>query len=136
METVEACMRIIWEVQKRTALDFWALENPRGLLRRFLGVPKYAFEQWQFGGNKRKHTDIWGFFNPPTPTVKVFPAELVKNGGRKRAHAADWAKVEYPPEYADYINSLHGDARRAAARAVTPRGFAEAFYRANKLKIK
>ena len=60
MEIVEACMRIIWETQRRTRLDFWALENPRGLLRRFLGIPKFTFEQWQFGGDKVKSTDIWG----------------------------------------------------------------------------
>jgi hypothetical protein len=134
METVEACMRIIWEVRKHTNLQFWALENPRGLLRQFLGIPRYTFEQWQFGGNKRKHTDVWGYFNPPTPTVREFPADLVKNGGRSRAHAADCTRCIYPPEYEAYIRQFHGDDRRAAARAITPEGFAKAFYRANKPK--
>jgi site-specific DNA-cytosine methylase len=50
MEPVRACMEIIWHIQERANLKFWALENPRGLLRRFLGKPKYTFEQWQFGG--------------------------------------------------------------------------------------
>ncbi len=47
MEIVIACLRIIWEVQynlptplaKRTNLNFWALENPMGLLKRYLGNP-------------------------------------------------------------------------------------------------
>jgi hypothetical protein len=132
MKTVAACMEIIWEVRKRTTLDFWALENPLGLLRQFLGIPKYTFEQWQFGGDKRKATDIWGYFNIPTPTVKAFPADLVKNDGRGRAHAIEWSKLIYPPEYKDYIEQFHGDDRRAAARAITPAGFAEAFYKANR----
>jgi hypothetical protein len=135
MKTVKACMEIIWEVRKRAALQFWALENPRGILRQFLGIPKYTFEQWHFGGDKRKATDIWGYFNAPTPTVKEFPADLVKTDGRERAHAADWTRATiYPPEYADYIKQFHGDDRRAAVRAITLAGFAEAFYRANKPK--
>jgi hypothetical protein len=131
MEVVEACMRIIWEVQKRTKLDFWALENPRGLLRRFLGIPKYTFEQWQFRESKLKATDIWGYFNIPTPSIKVKPDALAAGG---RAQAADWTLCEYPPEYEVYIKQFHGDERRAAARAITPAGFAEAFYRANRPK--
>jgi len=134
METIEACMRIIWEVQKHTKLDFWALENPRGLLRRFLGIPKYTFEQWQFGGNKRKATDIWGYFNIPVSTVKEMSPGVMKNIKGNRGHAADWTLAEHPPEYADYINQFKGDAKRAACRAITPQGFAEAFYRANRLR--
>ena len=132
METVEACIRIIWETQKRTTLKFWALENPRGLLRRFLGKPKYTFEQWQFGGHRRKATDIWGYFNTPTPTIKSMPDGMTKQDCKSRVHAADWGKVEYPPEYDNYINQFKGNAKRSAARAITPAGFADAFYEANK----
>jgi site-specific DNA-cytosine methylase len=131
MAPVKSCMRIIWEVQKHTALDFWALENPRGLLRRFLGIPHYTFEQWQFGGNKCKATDIWGYFKKPTPTVKEFPSDP-GDDDRTRTHAADWTLCDYPPEYVDYMNQFKGDAKRAAARAITPAGFAKAFFRANR----
>jgi hypothetical protein len=140
MEIVEACLRIIWHCRLHGRPRFWALENPRGLLRQFLGIPRYTFEQWQFGSNKRKATDLWGYFNRPVPTVRTMPELL--NDGRARAHAADWmtefcvnqAKFfcQYPPEYSDYINQFKGDAKRAAARAITPAGFAEAFWRANK----
>jgi hypothetical protein len=133
MEVVAACMTIIWAVRSAPGsnLKFWALENPRGLLRQFLGIPKFTFEQWQYGGNKRKVTDIWGYFNPPVPTVKEFPIDIAIPEKHNRTHAADWSKLTYPPEYEDYIKSFHGDARRAAARAITPAGFAKAFYRAN-----
>jgi len=132
MRIVEACERIIRHCQLYGNLKFWALENPRGLLRRFLGVPKYTFEQWQFGGNKRKATDLWGYFNQPTPPVKEFPSDIVKNDNRGRAHAADWTIMYCPPEYADYISQFKGDAKRAALRALTLPGFAEAFYKANR----
>jgi hypothetical protein len=132
MKIVEACMQIIWAVQSHTKLDFWALENPRGLLRRFLGKPAYTFEQWQFGGDKLKATDIWGYFNIPSPKVKEKPAELAGKSADERAHAREWTKCEYPPEYEGYIKQFHGDDRRAASRAITPAGFADAFYRANK----
>ena len=135
METIQACMKIIWETQKRTKLEFWALENPRGLLRRFLGVPKFTFEQWQFGGDKVKATDIWGYFNPPTPTVKKRPADLVVTFPNGRSNARDWTKPHVPREYTEYVQqfSTH-DERRAAARAITPAGFAQAFFRANSRK--
>jgi len=87
MKIVKACMDIIWAVRLHGSLKFWALENPRGLLRQFLGVPHYTFEQWQFGGSKRKATDIWGYFNDPTPTVKIPPECLTD--GHTHAHAAD-----------------------------------------------
>jgi hypothetical protein len=132
MVAVEACIRIIWEVQKRTKLDFWALENPRGLLRRFLGKPVYTFEQWQFGKNGVKATDIWGYFNPPKPTVKVRPEIIMWT---KHGLSKSMSDPAIPPEYADYFKlfTSHND-RRAAARAITPAGFAEAFYRANRPK--
>jgi site-specific DNA-cytosine methylase len=129
MEVVEACMRIIWQTQLHTRLDFWAMENPRGLLRRFLGVPRYTFEQWQFGADRVKATDVWGYFNHPTPTHNTRPDPKTSRKGR--THAAEWSRLEYPPEYDEYIRQFHGDARRAAARAVTPDGFARAFFKAN-----
>lgn len=44
METVAACLQIIWQCRKQDKLAFWALENPRGLLRQFLGRPHFTFE--------------------------------------------------------------------------------------------
>jgi len=127
MEIVEACLQIIWQVQIHAKLEFWALENPRGYLRRFLGIPKYTFYQWQFGAQTVKATDIWGYFNLPTPTVKTKPV-LDMHDHRNTKHYSSGA---YPPEYRDYIYSLPSNQRRAAGRAITPAGFAKAFYRAN-----
>lgn len=46
MVVVRACLEIIWHCRIYGGLRFWALENPVGFLRQFLGVPTYQFEQW------------------------------------------------------------------------------------------
>jgi hypothetical protein len=72
METVRACLEIIWQIQEKGApLKFWALENPQGYLYNFLGRPAYWFQPWQFGendGRSTKRTALWGYFNPPRRT--------------------------------------------------------------------
>jgi hypothetical protein len=91
---------------------FWALENPEGLLRRFLGNPPYKFEQWWFGNDRVKKTDLWGRFNLPKRTVLIrtdYVQKATHNGN------SDWyAKAN------------------AKERAITPKGFADAFFKANK----
>jgi len=139
MTTVEACMRIIWEIQKRTKLQFWALENPQGYLNRFLGNPPYSFYQWQFGEERVKRTYLWGKFKPPTPIVKKRPEGITVRYKRGDSHSKgtyttnskEWGKrTNIPEEHREYIANFRGD-KRAAVRAITPRGFAEAFYKAN-----
>lgn len=73
MECVEACLQIIWQCQKTEKLQFWALENPVGLLRRFMGRPPYTFYQWWFGDLGIKRTDLWGYFNAPKQQVHKRP---------------------------------------------------------------
>ncbi|MCL1789973.1 MAG: hypothetical protein FWG40_01230 [Peptococcaceae bacterium] len=125
---VEAGLRIIWTIRAYpgSQLKFWALENPVGFLRQFLGKPVYTFEQWQFGHAGVKRTDLWGYFKNPTPTVKVRPDDLVKRFPNGRTNGSRHAAPVCPPEY------KHLNLDRAALRAITPKGFAEAFYRANK----
>lgn len=125
LRVVEACFKIIWNVRIQGPLKFWALENPRGLLRQFLGIPLFTFEQWKFGALVYKPTDLWGYFNKPTPTVKIPPAELSASLGNGRHHKY----MSDPKCPHEYIN-MHLD--RAAIRAITPPGFAKAFYKANK----
>lgn len=132
LEIVKACLKIIWQRRLDGHLKFWAMENPRGFLRQFLGIPHYTFEQWQFGEPKIKVTDIWGYFNNPAPTVKEKPTSLTVRIPNGRTNGRDWAKIPCPPEYEGYIKNFHGDDRRAALRAITSPGFAEAFFRANK----
>lgn len=68
MELVRACMNIIWECRSHpeSNLKFWALENPVGFLRQFLGKPVFTFDPCDFGEPWTKKTDLWGYFNIPT----------------------------------------------------------------------
>lgn len=127
MSIVSACLRIIWECRMHNGLAFWALENPVGLLRQFLGRPQYTFQPWWFGDHYTKRTDLWGYFNTPKRTVLERPASLpyVKHGQRG-VFCGGNAKKFLP----DYLKNI--PLTRAEARAVTPTGFAQAFFEANK----
>jgi len=137
METVRACLEIIWHCQIHGKLVFWALENPDGYLYRFLGRPPFKFEQWQFGGEIEKPTCLWGTFRPPVPTVTEKPAidKYVQHSERKRVNhnSKFYACPPMPEEYREYLQQFPDYmSRRAAARAITPAGFAQAFFKANR----
>lgn len=112
IETVSACLNIIWGCQFENRLKFWALENPRCILRRFLGRPTFRFEQWQYADWGIKPTDLWGYFNNPPKLVKFRPKGITK---------------KYPNGSVCFV----GWSQSAEIRATTPAGFAKAFYEAN-----
>ena len=98
MEIVNACLRIV--LMTRPA--WWAVENPgSGLLGRFLGIPRFGFQPYEFGDPWSKRTALWGAFALPARGPFV----------RARGSAMQRATV--------------------AARSVTPPGFAKAFFAAN-----
>lgn len=80
---------------------WWALENPIGLLSQWLGVPADTWEPYEFGDPWTKPTAIWGEF------VKPERGPFVKAKGSAAARSTP------------------------AARALTPPGFAQAFFAAN-----
>lgn len=126
MEVVQACLDIIAECQYdgRPRLKFWALENPKARLRWFLGEPKHTFQPFDYGDPHSKKTDVWGMFNA---NLKKNPVELDEKQ-RKQSHLNSRELPPLPPEYV-----LPNDTnKRAAQRAITPYGFAKAFYEANK----
>lgn len=130
MEIVDACLRII----KESKPTFWALENPIGMLSKFLGKPNYSFQPYEFGDPWTKRTMIWGEFNKPKKQYKTFEEcpnkipELYVRPGRKTPSIA-FNHVGHKK----YIKSF--DAFRAETdaefRAITPQGWAHAFYKAN-----
>lgn len=119
VEPVRACLEIIWACQydgKRLA--FWAMENPKARLRWFLGKPPFLFNPYDFGDRHRKPTDIWGYFKEPVKTpVTLTTEEMQRMGNNSR-------RLPILPGIAK------GD--RQARRSITPQGFANAFYKANK----
>lgn len=110
MEIVEACLRIIWTVRFVGTLKWWALENPTGYLRQFLGKPAMTFKPSEFGDDRNKRTDLWGYFNEPQ-------------------RLALFATVEKGHHRASAWHDKPGD--RATLRSITPPGFARAFFEAN-----
>jgi hypothetical protein len=102
LSVVDACHRIV--LVNRGTLRWWALENPRNKLRRFLGPARLEFYQWEYGDAGHKPTCIWGDF--------VVPMKYPKP--RRKPSTFRTSKENASP----------GD-------AVTPAGFARAFYEVN-----
>jgi len=123
MKLVEGCLQVIWASRKEGGLKFWALENPMGYLRQFLGKPPLTFNPIDYGDQHTKRTDLWGFYNQPKKSpVKMNDKQLKQMSNNTR---------ELPKLPTDYVLPV-GFNKQAARRSVTPQGFAEAFYKANK----
>jgi hypothetical protein len=125
MRVVDACLKIIWQCRLNGNLKFWAMENPRAFLRQFLGKPPFSFEQWQFGDMQSKPTDLWGYYNIPKTTVQTKPEGMMYRFPNGSLNGKDWMHPKCPDEY------KHLNLSRAALRAITPPGFAQAFCKAN-----
>lgn len=113
LSIVDACIRIA--IAER-GLRWWALENPRNYLLRWLGEPIYEFDPWEFGDPYQKRTCLWGYFQHPQKAIYKKPDGLVKFSMLK--------SKEIFPEY-------YGKLTRQERRAITPPGFAQAFFEAN-----
>lgn len=103
-----AVLQLVWQAKLEHDLKFWAIENPVGYMRQFLGIAPFKFEQWEFGHPFKKATEIWGYFNPPAKTHTILPA------------AESLFMIE---------DIVAKDRKRQ--RAITPKGFANAFFKAN-----
>jgi hypothetical protein len=139
MEIVIACLNIIWKCQyklkspqaKETTLKFWAMENPKGLLRRFLGKPVFQFNPYDFGDAYQKHTDLWGYFNEPVKS----PIQLTEK--QKQLHRTNSQPLAKYMKF-DRLKTKeihpekYGELSRTERRAITPSGFAKAFFEVNR----
>jgi hypothetical protein len=105
LSLVDACLRIINVLQP----EWWAMENPVGKLRKWIGEPKMSFNPCDYGDPYKKRTLLWGRFNTNlkrSPAEPVIPSPLHQNYGGKSE-------------------------RTKEARSITPQGFARAFFEAN-----
>lgn len=130
LKIVIACLRIIQQCNPK----WWALENPVGYLREYMGRPSMTFQPWEYGDPWTKRTDIWGTFNPPQKQYRRWEdvpdkIPLYTRPGREK------------PNFAYLHKSAHKDIPQLAFadpqtdadfRAITPPGFAKAFFEANK----
>jgi len=149
MKTVVACLEIIWECSyepfrlEENNLKFWALENPRGYLKRFLGNPFLEFDPFEYGNDYTKKTHIWGNFNLPKKNIVSLDKyrEFKKNFVDNVQHFYNEIKVFIPDGYKQKVykylkekgtNQAYSDFEMSTVRSITPDGFAKAFFEANK----
>ena len=137
MECVRACLDIIWKVMevqqdtrlKKCPLQFWALENPyHGFLKKFLGKPTFLFDPWEFGDGYQKKTALWGHFNEPVK--KPIPMTDEVKAHLKGNRVMNTVKFDYLKSK-DIHPERFGELDRQTRRAITPAGFAKAFFEAN-----
>lgn len=119
MKLVIACLNIIWECRYDHKLAFWCMENPRGFLNQFLGIPAFTFDPCEFGDPYTKRTYLWGYFNIPKKGNKVEPEFIHFKSGKRMSKMM-------------YEASLKSKRRSKIIKSITPKGFAKAFYEANK----
>lgn len=86
---------------------FWAIENPIGRLGDVLGPPVMYFNPCDYGDPYTKKTCLWGNFKKP----KKSPVE---------------------PTEGSKLWRLSPSKDRAKLRAITPPGFAKAFFESNR----
>lgn len=138
MELVYACLRIIWKCRyepirnKDNNLKFWALENPNGYLKWFLGKPTFTFHPYDFGDPYTKKTCLWGIFNEPKRSPiepRDFHHPTTKDAKDFVSCVEHFADLKEIPEG---YKEKTGLTKRAILRSMTPQGFAKAFFEANR----
>ena len=119
MELVIACLNIIWECRYDHKLAFWCLENPRGYLNQFLGIPVFAFNPCDFGDPYTKKTYLWGYFKIPKKKNRVEPEYVYFKSGKRMSKMM-------------YEASLKSKKISKIIKSITPPGFTKAFFEANR----
>jgi hypothetical protein len=155
LSIVDACLRVILI----TKPCFWALENPVGYLGRFLGRPRMYFQPYEFGDMHTKYTCLWGDFNFPMSARRgyfdrcmsvegegghfgVDPSQIITGPGARAADMACQKGQVNVPGACNRLDSapkktyMEGAGKPADVdisvwRAITPDGFARAFFEAN-----
>lgn len=133
MFLVEHCLRIIEECNP----TFWVVENPaRGVLKSYLGEPRYKYEPWWYGSPWSKQTALWGNFSIP-PRVFTKWEDVPKLDGlyirpnREKPSLAFMHKshIKFIPEFLPFIDKVDNDMH---FRSLCSQKFAKAFYEVNK----
>lgn len=104
LSVMDACLRIVIAEHPK----FWALENPVGKMKRYLGSPTMYFDPCDYGDPYTKKTLLWGNFH------RLIPNPVEPTEGSKM-----------------HLNYGGKSERTKQARSVTPPGFAKAFFEAN-----
>lgn len=130
LTTVVACLRIIAMCKPQ----WWALENPVGHLIDYMGKPQLIFQPWEYGDPWTKRTAIWGGFALPDKLYTDWDDVPNKLSLYTRPNRGK-------PNFAYLHKSAQKDIPQLAwanpqtdadFRAITPPGFTQSFFKANK----
>lgn len=124
------CLRIINE----TKPEWYVIENPAtGVLKHFLGAPKYQYEPWYYGRPWSKKTALWGKFNIPNRIYSNWEDVPKLDGlytrpGRQKPSLAFMHKshVKAIPEFSAFSPDSDMEFRSLCSQK-----FAKAFYNVN-----
>lgn len=111
---VDACLRLVAICDP----EWWALENPVGRLRRWIGPPAMIFNPCDYGDAWTKKTCLWGRFNVALLKNPVEPVMLTDGNGKR----GSWM----------WMNLGGKSERTKELRSATPAGFARSFFEANR----
>jgi hypothetical protein len=115
MAVVDACLRLV-AVCKPV---WWALENPVGKLKRYLGEPTMRFNPCDYGDSYTKKTCLWGDFVVPVPDSLLVTTRSVEPIEGSKMHllppSKDRQRIRSPP-----IVATQETIRRHALRGSQP----------------
>lgn len=125
------CLRII----NATNPKWYVIENPaKGVLKNYLGKPKYEYEPWWYGSPWTKRTALWGNFNIPERIYYDWEdvpklEGLYQRPNRKKPSLAFMHKSHYHaiPEF----QVLPAPESDMEFRSLCSQKFAQAFMKAN-----
>lgn len=84
IRTVMYCLDLIDYIKPR----WWVLENPQGMLRHILGMPKVTTYHASWGSLMLKPTDLWGEF----PSGISWPAPKNYEKIKHKEHNKNWPR--------------------------------------------
>ena len=135
LSVVDACIRIAYALKPK----FFAMENPVGKLRKFIGKPTFGFHPYEFGDMYSKKTYLWGWFNEPKKVpynkedINMFEGSpLRENPPKKLTEPMSGLYYRNKIAKGEFTAPSDRDLDRKYYRSITPQGFAKAFFEANR----
>jgi hypothetical protein len=113
-ESVQIVFHTLWLVREFRP-DWWFMENPQGMLRKFIGAPTGQVHYCQYNEDFKKPTDLWG---------RHPPMEYRRCPGRNRCHHV--SNPREVNEFRDETRTRAVDSSYSAERAKVPYGLSVA----------
>lgn len=116
--SVKLVFRALWLVQELDP-EWWFMENPKGMLQKFIGEPQGTVHYCQYGSDFMKPTQLWGR-HPPSMTYR-------QCARRSDCHVSNAREVN---TFRDASRTRAVDSSNSAERAKVPYELSEAILEA------